>query len=254
MIILDWRSDFYVDIFSIDFSDKVSERPKGFGDLFADSHIETNSIKKSRLATSRHFRDLFQFQASSPRRLYSLIIAIPDTNWLRCTSSSLELPISEFWHLRIHFFKPMSLCVLYSEDIKVLAQREEKGVGDKEGNIDRLHTTSRSITSSNESAQFDKTWIITIQNSRNRQYQRGPNALITTFCQRIVVINRNSEFDLISMTIEKKANAAKKRGNDLFRKGRYNKALKEYSKAIKLMPNDHAFRQYTIHKIPIVFL
>ena len=51
----------------------------------------------------------------------------------------------------------MSLCVLNPEYIKVLVRREEKGVGDKEGNIDRLHTTSRSITSSNESAQFDKT-------------------------------------------------------------------------------------------------
>ena len=56
-----------------------------------------------------------------------------------------------------HFSKPMSLCVLNPEYIKVLVRREEKGAGDKEGKIDRLHTKSRSITFSNRSAQFEKT-------------------------------------------------------------------------------------------------
>ncbi len=43
------------------------------------------------------------------------------------------------------------------------------------------------------------------------------------------------------MSLKKKANAAKKRGNNLFRKGRYRKAVDEYTQAIKLRPNDHTF-------------
>ena len=43
------------------------------------------------------------------------------------------------------------------------------------------------------------------------------------------------------MSIKKKANAAKERGNTLFRRGKYKKALNEYTKAIKLSPNVHNF-------------